>query len=193
MKAIQRFRLKAGSYFLRKRIASLTRRKKLVNINSASSVGILFELTSDAAYYAVQKYLQKLQEKKIKVKAIGYASNKMVTNQFLPVLSIDFFNDKQLGWFYIPKAACVQDFIETDFDICINVASEAVFPLKFIAGASKARLKVGAYGKGMPGKLYDELAAVYDIMLLADEKHDQVSFLDNTHEYLTILNPKENV
>jgi len=30
-------------------------------------------------------------------------------------------------------------------------------------------------------------------MMLAEEKHDQVVFLNNIHEYLTILNPKENV
>ncbi len=86
------------------------------------------------------------RRKKIKVKALGYASNKLVTNHFLPVLSFDFFNPGQINWFHIPKAPCVQDFIETDFDICINISSENVFPLKYIAGMSKARLKVGAYG-----------------------------------------------
>jgi hypothetical protein len=97
-----------------------------------------------------------------------------------------------LNWFYIPKATCVQDFIDTDFDICINIASENVFPLKYIAGISRSRLKVGAYGKEMPSNKYKELASIYDIMLLADDNHDQIVFLDQIHEYLTILNPKEN-
>ncbi|MCU0370602.1 MAG: hypothetical protein MUC31_04235, partial [Bacteroidales bacterium] len=108
---------------------------------------------------------------------LGYASNKLVTNQFLPVLSFDFFNSKQVSWFFIPKAPCIQDFVETDFDICINIASEDVFPLKYIAGMSKARLKVGAYGKEIPGEKYTELARIYDIMLLAEDNHDQVAFL----------------
>ena len=193
MNFIQQIRIKTGNYFLHKGIDSFKRNRKLVNINSAGSVGILFELTEDAVYYSIQKYLQKLQEKKIKVKALGYASNKLVTNHFLPVLSFDFFNPKQINWFLIPKAPCVQDFVDTDFDICINISSENVFPLKYIAGMSKARLKVGAYGKEMPGKKYNELSHIYDIMLLADENHDQIAFLENIHEYLTILNPKENV
>jgi hypothetical protein len=192
MNLLQKIRYKAGYYFLHKGISSLVRNKKLVNINSAGSVGILFELTDELVYYSIQKYFQKLQEKKIKVKALGYASNKLVTNQFLPVLSFDFFDSRQLNWFYIPKATCVQDFIETDFDICINIASENVFPLKFIAGMSRSRLKVGAYEKEMPGQKYKELAAIYDIMLLSGENHDQIAFLEQIHEYLTILNPKEN-
>jgi len=192
MNLLQKIRFKVGYYFLHKGIASLVRNKKLVNINTAGSVGILFELTDESVYYSIQKYFQKLQERKIKVKALGYASNKLVTNQFLPVLSFDFFDSRQLNWFYIPKATCVQDFVETDFDICINIASENVFPLKFIAGISRSRLKVGAYEKEMPGQKYKELAAIYDIMLLSGENHDQIAFLEQIHEYLTILNPKEN-
>ena len=57
---------------------------------------------------------------------------------------------------------------------------------------SKARLKVGAYSNEMPGKQYKELASIYDIMLLSQENHDQIKFLDNIHEYLNMLNPKEN-
>jgi hypothetical protein len=193
MNFLQQIRIKAGYYLLNKGIDSLKREKKLVNIFSAGSVGILFELTDESVYYSIQKYFQKLQEKKIKVKALGFASNKLVTNHFLPVLSFDFFDNRQINWLYIPKAPCVQDFVDSDFDICINIASENVFPLKYIAGVSKARLKVGAYGKEMPGKKYNDLTAIYDIMLLAEENHDQIAFLENIHEYLTILNPKENV
>ena len=192
MNLLHKIRITIGSYLLNKGVASLKRNKKFVNINSTGSIAILFELTEDPVYYSVQKYFQKFQEKKIRVKALGYASNKLATNQFLPVLSFDFFNSRQMNWFYIPKAQCVRDFIEADFDICINIASEKVFPLKYIAGMSKARLKVGAYSNEMPGKQYKELASIYDIMLLSQENHDQIKFLDNIHEYLNMLNPKEN-
>jgi hypothetical protein len=193
MNLLQRIRTAAGNYFLIKGIASLKRSKKLVNINAASSIGLLFELTDESVYYSIQKYILPFQEKKIRVKALGFASNKLVTNHFLPVLSFDFFNVKQLNWFKIPRAQCVQDFIDTDFDICINIASEKDFPLKYISGMSKARLKVGAYSAELPGKIYKEHSLIYDIMLRAEEQHDQIIFLENIHEYLNLLNPKENV
>jgi len=193
MNFIQQIRYKIGYYFLNKGISSLDRNKRLVNINSAGSIGILFELNEESVYYSVQKYISKFQEKKIKVKALGYASNKNVTNQFLPVLSFDFFDQKQMNWFYIPKAVCVQDFVDSDFDICINIASGDIFPLRYIAGLSRARLKVGAYDKDIPAEKYSQLSSIYDIMLLSAENHDQIDFLNQIHEYLTILNPKENV
>jgi hypothetical protein len=193
MSFLHQIRYRIGHYLLDKGINSLTRSKKLVSIHSASSIGILFELTDDSVYYAIQNYFQKLQEKKIKVKALGYASNKLVTNKFLPVLSFDFFDEKQINWFFIPKAPCIQDFVETDFDICINISSDDVFPLKYIAANSRARLKVGAYSKDLPADQYKKLSSIYDIIMLSEENRDQIVFLDNIHEYLTILNPKENV
>ena len=193
MSIIEQIKTKAGNYFLKKGIDSLQRNKKLVNINSAASVGVLFELTDESVYYAIQKYFQKLQENKIKVKALGYSSNKLIANQFLPVLAFDFFNSKQINWMRIPKSECIKDFIESDFDICINIASDKVFPLKFIAGNSKARLKVGAYTNALPAGDYNLLTSIYDILLLAEEDHNQISFLENIHDYLTILNPKKNV
>jgi hypothetical protein len=193
MNLIEKIRNYGSNYFLKKGLASLSRNKKLIHIDSAGSIGILFELTDESVYYSIQKYFQKLQEKKVKVKAIGFANNKLASGQFLPVLTFDFFNAKQMNWFRIPKAQCVQDFIETDFDICINLASEEVFPLKYIAGLSRSRLKVGAYHNEMVEAKYKDLGNIYDIMMMVEDDHNQIEFLNQVHEYLTILNPKENV
>jgi hypothetical protein len=192
MKLIKGIRNKARAYFLHKKLSAVKRNRKLVSINAATSVGILFELTDQETYFSVQKYLQKLQEKKVKVKALGYASNKVVTSQFLPVLTFDFFKDKQVNWIGFPKTKVAQDFIDTEFDICINIASENVFPLHYIAGLSKARLKVGPFSQELSGLGENDLILIYDILLRTEVSHDQVNFLETIHEYLTILNPKED-
>lgn len=193
MSLTEKIRIYGGNYYLSKGLASLHRNKKLIHIDSAQSVGVLFELTDQGLYYSIQKYLQKLQERKVRVKALGYSSDKHAISQFLPVLSFDFFNAKQTNWFRIPKATCALDFIDTDFDVCINLAGENVFPLKYIAALSKARLKVGSYHGEMGDAKYKELGKIYDIMMLAEDNHDQSGFLDQVHEYLTILNPGKNV
>ena len=193
MNLIDTIRNYGSNYFLKKGITSTKRIKKLIHIDSAVSLGVLFELTDESVYYSIQKYFQKLQERKVKVKALGFANNKLASDHFLPVLAFDFFNPKQTNWFRVPKAQCVQDFIDMDFDICINLASENAFPLKYIAGLSGARLKVGAYHDEMSDAKYRDLGKIYDIMMLTEDHHNQIEFLDQVHEYLMILNPKENV
>lgn len=192
MKFIQAIKNRARAYYLHKKLSSMKRNRRLVSINAAGSVGILFELTDQNTYFALQKYLQKLQERKVRVKALGYDNNKVVTSQFLPVLTFDFFKDKNLNWIGLPKSNAIQDFIETEFDICINIASENIFPLHYIAGLSKAKLKVGPFSQDISGLGENDLIRIYDILLRTEVNHNQADFLDTIHEYLTILNPKED-
>lgn len=189
MNLINKISRLAGNYYLQKKSASVRRDKRLVNLYDAGSVGILFELNDSSVYHGVHRYMQNLQDKKIKVKALGFSNSKIVASQFLPVLSFDIITRKQLNALKIPRAACVQDFVETEFDICINIASEEVFPLKYISAVSKARLKAGSYFKEIPGQSHHDPSRIYDILVLTDAEHDQIKFLDDIHQYLTILNP----
>lgn len=193
MNLIDKIRHYGSTYILNKKIAGNNRTRKLINIDSAGSVGILFALTDESVYYSIQKYLQKLQGKKVRVKALGFVDNKAMQEHFLPVLAFDFINLKQVSWFNIPKAQSVEDFVATDFDICINLAAENVFPLKYIAGLSRSKLKVGGYFQELSDSKFRELGKIYDIMILMEEGHNQADFLNHVHEYLTILNPKTNV
>lgn len=192
MKLIKAIRNKARVYFLHRKLSAVKRNRKLVSINKATSLGLLFELTDHETYFSLQKYTQKLQEKKVRVKALGFDSKKVVTSQFLPVLTFDFFKYNQVNWLGFPKAKVVQDFIDAEFDICINIASEKIFPLHYVAGLSRAKLKVGPFSQDLSGFSENDLIRIYDILLRTEVDHNQAYFLEIIHEYLTILNPKED-
>jgi len=192
MSFISRIKYCAGNYFLKRKITTIKRNRKMVNIDSAGSVGILFELTDENTYRHVHAYLHELQSKKVKTKALGYTDDKLLTKKFLPVLSFDLFTRKQLNWFNIPHASFISDFTDTEFDICINLASENVFPLKYIAAMSRARLRAGSYHNDESGLKKGDLTGIYDVLFKTGEMHDQVKLLDDIHEYLLILNPREN-
>lgn len=181
---IRDIRRRAGETFLRRSPDQPGRRKAVVNLNKANSVGILFELVDEKVYHAVHDYANQLRENKIQVKVIGYTQEERLMKQFLPILSFDIIGNKSLNWYFKPTANCVGDFILNPFDICINIASPRALPLKFIEAQSSARLKVGPFAENDQG--------IYDLMIHTDEEHDQEAFLKNVHEYLTILNPKDN-
>ncbi len=192
MALLEGIRKKAGLYLLQKRMKANVRNRKLVSIYSAGSVAILFEFTDQSVYQGVHKYFQALQEKKIKVKALGFANNRLVTNQFLPVLTFDTFTRKNLNWAGVPQSTGIKDFIESEFDICINLAPENIFPLQYIAAASKARLKAGTYTQSDPEDPACLLPSIYDILIKSEDPHDQIECLKNIHEYFIMLNPREN-
>ena len=160
------------------------RKKKLVNLSKASNIGILFEVPDDRTYQQVHDYILKLQEKKIRIKAIGFVKEKHLSAHFLPILSFDFIYARDVNWFGKPVSKRVQDFWSSDFDICINIGSAQCYPLKYILARSVSPLKVGPFTEN------DK--ELYDIMIKPDDHHDQVKFLHQVHEYLSILNPREN-
>jgi len=156
----------------------------MINLSRASSIGILFEVPDDAAYQSVYQYILKLQEMKIKVQAMGYVREKHLASHFLPVLSFDFIYQKDVNWYGRPTSRKAEEFSSLEFDICINLGSPGCFPLKYLASKSDARLRVGPFT--------DADKAIYDLMIQPEEPHDPVRFLQQVHEYLMILNPKEN-
>jgi hypothetical protein len=156
----------------------------MVNILKANSVGILFEVAEERDYQEVHQYLLKLQEMKIKVKALGAVREKHLGMHFLQVLSFDFIYPNNQNWFGKPTSKKAQDFYSEDFDICINIAHPGCFPLKYIISKSVCALKVGPY--------HDHDKMLYDVMIHPEKEFNQTQFLNQVHEYLTILNPKEN-
>lgn len=171
-------------YTLRKITSSQTRKRKLINLKKAGFIGVLFEVHDDISYQHVHQYIQSLQDMKIKVKAVGYVREKHLAARFLTVLSFDFVYEKDLNWYGKPKSKRVEEFWQTEFDICINISSPDCFPMKYIACKSLAHLKVGPFTE--PDKEF------YDLLIHPSGNHDQVRFLGQVNEYLSILNPKEN-
>jgi hypothetical protein len=184
LKLFENIKNAARAHALRKSFAGQDRRKQMINLGKATTVGILFEVPDDAAYQSVYQYIQKLQEMKIKVRALGYVKEKHLSTHFLPVLSFDFIYQKDLNCYGKPTSRRPEEFWALEFDICINIGSPGCFPLKYIASRSIARLRVGPFTE------MDK--AYYDLMIQPEDPHDPVKFLQQVHDYLMILNPKEN-
>ena len=177
-------RERVGRYLLKKGLRNNTQSRKMISLRRASSVGILFEMDSVQTYQVIHDYIQALQKAKIKVKAIGYAADERITKQLLQVLSFDFFFRKNLNWYFRPRAQCTDDFVNSEFDICINLGRAGFLPLSFLASRVKASLRVGVYSESD--------VDIYDVMIHSGKVHDQKKFLKDVHDYLTILNPKED-
>lgn len=189
MNPLKKIRQQAGNYILRKSMKGISREKRLVNLHAAESVGILFELSDQTVYHGVHKFVQSLQDRKIRVKALGYAPNKAIAAQFLPVLSFDIITARNLDLFNIPRAKSVSDFTGSDFDVCINIAPEDNFSMKYIAAVSRAKLKAGSYYHILPGESKNDPADIYDLLIREEDERDPLKTLENIRQYLTILKP----
>lgn len=172
----------AANHYLRKHLPKNKRFRKIVNLNDAKTVGIIYELKDEQTYNYIARFIKLLQDKQIDVKAIGYFDGNIRPIYAIEKLSLDYYDRKDLNWYGKPKSNYVSDFCKTDFDILIDVSLLDTFQTKYIAAFSKAKFKVGKDGENSK--------TIFDLMININSKSTLDEFITLIIHYLSIINKK---
>ncbi|MCI5083877.1 MAG: hypothetical protein MRY78_19420 [Saprospiraceae bacterium] len=127
-------------------------RSKTINLQTAQSVGILFDANQMDNRKQVLQYAQSLEKQKKKTHLLGYLETVAETD--LP--SFPYFTKKEINWKYLPKGEEVQKFIAAPFDLLLHLHPQPNLTTNYIAALSKAPLRVGPYTTFEPA---------YDLMI----------------------------
>lgn len=182
MKIITKIREQAAITELRKEVRNMHRTPRVISLEKARNIGVLYYLPDERSYRIVSGFVKQLQDDGKNVKALAYVEDKRLTGQFLPKLSYDFLYPSGLKWNYRPNASMARDFIDTEFDILIDLNTGKYLPLTFLTALSKARFKAG---------LESEYNKNYLDMMISLKK--DVSLEDGIREmkhYLSLINRK---
>jgi hypothetical protein len=85
-----------------------------------------------------------------------------------------FFSDNECNWFGKPKTVSINSFINTKFNILIDLSSKFWFPLLYIAISSHADFKIG--------RINDETNNPYNFVLSGSANAEQ--FIKDLETYL---------
>lgn len=110
-----------------------------VNLNNASSIGILFDASELADREAVLQYAEQLRKRGKRVSLLGYFDDATDSNSF----AFKFFTRKQMDWALRPNNEEARDFIAQEFDLLLNIDPISKIHTEYIAALSKAKLRVG--------------------------------------------------
>ena len=181
MQFVEDIKQKVGDFFFKKELKSNPRQREVHNLHSAQSIGILYDATEREDMLKVSEFVNALFQTKKDVKALGFVNLKELTHHHMPMLQFDFFFLKDLNWYYKPQNYIIKNFVEKDYDILINLCNSTCIPVKYLAGISQAKFKVGKY---------EEDIDLYDMMI--DIKENTLSALiKEVHHYLTVINQKD--
>ena len=136
---------KFGYYLLDRHVRRASRDVVVNNFDTAKTAGVIFNATHLINFEVVKKFVDFLQLKNIDVTTIGYVNTKKLVDHYLFRKGYDFFTKKDLNWYLKPTEASVDDFIQKPFDILFNLSLESYYPLQYIVGMSKAKMKVGMF------------------------------------------------
>ncbi len=130
---------KFARQFLSSKLSSVSREKKVLNLDSAQTAGILWEINQRESFEYIEKELIKSG---IKPFGLCYSQSRKV---IIPE-GINGFSRKQTSWSEIPKLALVEDFIHQKFDLLIDLTRQNFFPLVYVTALSEATFKIGSSG-----------------------------------------------
>ena len=181
MQFIEKIKQKVGDFFFKRDLKSNPRKREVHNLHTAQSIGILYDATKTEDMLKVSEFVNSLFQTKKDVKALGFVNLKELTHHHMPMLQFDFFFLKDLNWYYKPQNYIIKNFVEKDYDILINLCDSSCIPIKYLAGISQAKFKVGKYDKDID---------LFDMMI--DVKENTLSALiKEIQYYLTVINQKD--
>lgn len=155
------------------RMAPSDRERKGCSLRNASSVGLVY-LERDHAHFREIKDLAKRLREEYGVKRVGMMSfvpmdGKETPTWLVKKLDSGYFCNSDLNWYGWPTKE-FEAFVDTPFDILIDLELEPVLPLKFIVRASVAGMKVGVD--------HADWSRDLDVCLVAQEQEEEMEEVD---------------
>ena len=131
---------KLANRILNSKMNLVVREKKVVNLDSAQTVGILWEIDQQEAFIKVKNELYLAV---IKADGLCYFPLKKAV---IPEETNGFSRKQTSWWLEIPKTQVVEDFIHQKFDILIDLTGQKSFPMVYATALSEATFKIGYAG-----------------------------------------------
>lgn len=165
--------------FLRKQLAQTANRRerKRVNLDSAQSIGLLFDASALKDRDFVLGYADELRDRGKKVRLLAYAEGHPDTGEF----AFPCFTKKQVDWALRPTGNAVAEFLEQRFDLLFFLATEPHLWLEYIAALSPAHLKIGPY---------TEKTYCFDLMIENKNPSNLEQFIQQAESLLKKTNVK---
>lgn len=146
--------------------------RKPITLQNAKNIGILFHaenIKNNDIIIEFSKYLKSLQKE---VQLLGYLPKREFGFQY----PFPFISNKDITWYGKPKGGTSGFFMNTPFDLIVNLSTEECLPLEYISAVSHATFRVG-FDKEIEN-------ANYDLILIPKENKDISNLIQNLEKYL---------
>ena len=182
MAFLQNIRNKVGEYLLLKQHGEYTRPRAIMNIDTASFIGIIYCADNPDDVEFMKKYVHTLRNMGKQVKSLGFIHVKELPLGLNGSMMHQYYALKELNWYSKPSSQFIDNFVNDAFDILMDFGVPAQLPITYIASMSKAKCKVGRY--------IEKYVELYDVMIEADEGKKLDYVVNTTHNYMMLLNKK---
>jgi hypothetical protein len=142
---IKQIRDKIGTYLLQGMAVKKTNAAQaLPSYNSIHEIGIVYDAGNKKQEEQVNKIAQILRSEGKKVMTLGFVNAPKLPYQNKFHISSEYYWQETLTFFNLPEKAKIGRFLESEFDLLMNLFFEKELPLQAIAALSKSRFSMAA-------------------------------------------------
>lgn len=124
---------------LRRSVAEKSRRRRIHTLNSARSIGLLFDANQERNCRELLDFAKNLEKKGKKVSLLGFISDAKTAGE----PAFPFFTAKDMQWDGTPKSEKALEFSRQSFDLLLSFNPAELLPLALTAVQSPAGMKIG--------------------------------------------------
>jgi len=143
MKIVENFKTFLWSRRMRRIAHKLNRRRQMIGLDLAKSVGIYFHYEGKTSYEIANKFANYLRDRGISVMLLAYSNAKEKPTEVIESPYFGVFVKTQLAFNRVPHDDIVNMFVKQPFDIFFDLSLNDHFQNLYIANASHATFKVG--------------------------------------------------
>jgi len=136
-------RMHIGNSILAKKASRHSRKPYYRNFGDVKTIGIVWDASRSEEFASLSKFYQQMHDRNIEVFIIGYYQGKELPNQYTAIRYLTCLREKEVNFFYLPLTPEADKFINTRYNILIDVNFNRIFPLTWMTVLSKAGFKVG--------------------------------------------------
>jgi len=181
MELFRSIRIKIGDSILRKKISRTRRKIAYSDISSIRKIGIVWDASQTADFVSLSRFHQKMLERNIDVKIIGYYPGKDLPNQYTAIRFLSIIRRNELNFFYLPASTEADVFMNSRFDVLIDINFKKELTLNFLTALSAASFKVGLFSSEADSE-------IFDLMMEIKKPVKVESYLDQVIHYLEMIN-----
>ena len=181
MGLVVNMRLKAGRMMLHRRMGALRRMKQDFSLDGVRKIGILWDASYENDFQHLAALKRQLSESGKSVEVIAWIPGRDVPDKLTGLSYMKFLRKADLNWAYLPVSGDANKFLETKYDLLIDVNPSSLFQLSALAALSAAPMKVG------PDLTDEPENAPYDLMIRAPKPFSIALFIDQAMHYLSLI------
>jgi len=186
MELFKNLRLNFGKSILAKKEDKTARKVFYSNFQMIKSIGIIWDASVTADFAALSRFYQKMHEKNIDVKILGFFPGKELPDQYTAVRYLTCLRKTDLNLFYHPVSSESENFIRFKFDILIDINFKKLLPLQYISSLSNASFKVGLFDS-------ESTVSIFDFMMEIKNPVNVDNYLNQIVLYLEMINSGTNI